>query len=823
MVRFAIFLVSFLFLAALAAAGGALAVFYHYGRGLPDYTELANYDPPMVTRLHAGDGRLLAEYAREKRVFVPISAMPKRVIKAFLAAEDAHFYSHAGVDFTGVVRAAVTNMLHQVRGEDRRPVGASTITQQVAKNFLLTNEVSLSRKIKEAILAFRIERTFTKDRILELYLNEIYLGQGSYGVAAAALNYFNKSMDELTVAEAAFLAGLPKAPNNYSPQRHPEQARQRRDYVVRRMLDEGFISQAEADRAWATPLTVRNRSETQLVTADFFTEEVRRELVARFGEDKLYNGGLSVRTTLDPRLQAIARKSLRDGLLAYDRRHGYRGPIAQIPLDANWQVRLAQLERPAALGDWRLAVVTGVERDSAWLGFADGTEGFITFDNLSWARKELKDAHVGAPVKSVSEVVAKGDVVPVAPASAANGKAAQPGSYTLEQIPEIDGAIVALDPHTGRVLAMVGGFDHARSEFNRATQALRQPGSAFKPFVFLAALEDGFTPTRIVMDAPFVVDQGPGLPKWRPANYGHTFLGPVPMRVGLEQSRNLMTVRIAQAIGMDKVAEVAEDFGIVDKLPRMLSMSLGAGETTVLRLANAYGMLVNGGLRITPTLIDRVQDREGKTIFRHDTRKCHDCDATQWDNQRVPQIPDTRERVADPGSAYQVVSMLQGVVQRGTGRSIASLGKVLAGKTGTTNDSEDVWFMGFSPDLVCGVFVGFDTPRSLGARETGASGAVPIFKEFMAEALKDKAQTPFRIPPGIRLVRVDAKTGQLASRGSSDVILEAFKPGTEPGADHPAAPGVLDGSEPMVSEPAPGTPGAPVPVMPASTTVRGLY
>ena len=818
MLRFAIYTVSFLIVLALAAAAGAFAVFYHYGRGLPDYTELANYNPPMVTRVHAGDGRLLAEYAREKRVFVPISAMPKRVIKAFLAAEDAHFYAHSGVDFMGVMRAAVTNLTHRVKGEDRRPVGASTITQQVAKNFLLTNEVSWARKIKEAILAFRIERTFSKDRILELYLNEIYLGQGSYGVAAAALNYFNKSMDELTVAEAAYLAGLPKAPNNYAPQRHPEAARARRDYVVRRMLDEDFISQAEAERAWATPLAVRSRAETQLVTADFFAEEVRRELIARFGESQLYGGGLSVRTTLDPALQAIARKALRDGLIAYDRRHGWRGPVAKIPLDANRNVRLAQLERPAALGEWRLAVVTGIDRDSAQIAMADGSEGVIAFEDLSWARKELPDAHFGPAPKTVSDVLAKGDVVPVSPVA---GKPA-PGHYRLEQIPEIDGAIVALDPHTGRVLAMVGGFDYARSEFNRATQAYRQPGSAFKPFVFLAALEQGFTPTRIVMDAPFVIDQGPGLPKWRPANYGGTFLGAVPMRVGLEQSRNLMTVRIAQATGMDKVAKVAEDFGIVDKLPQMLSMSLGAGETTLLRLSAAYGMLVNGGLHLTPTLIDRVQDREGKTIFRHDTRPCDGCRAAGWAEQPQPQIPDTRARVADAGSAYQVVSMLQGVVQRGTGRSIASLGKVLGGKTGTTNDSEDTWFMGFSPDLVCGVFVGFDNPKTLGARETGSSVAVPVFKEFMAAALKDKPQTPFRIPPGIRLVRVDAKTGQLSSRGSSDVILEAFKPGTEPGADRPV-PGVLDGSEPLVSTPAPGLSGAPIPVQPASTTVRGLY
>jgi penicillin-binding protein 1A len=820
MLRFALFVAGFLFVAALAAAGGAFYIFYHYGRGLPDYTELADYNPPMVTRVHAGDGRLLAEYAREKRIFVPISAMPKRVIKAFLAAEDAHFYSHSGIDFAGVIRAAFTNAFHQMRGDDRRPVGASTITQQVAKNFLLTNEVSFTRKIKEAILAFRIERTFSKDRILELYLNEIYLGQGSYGVAAAAVNYFNKSMDELTVAEAAYLAGLPKAPNNYSPQRHPEAARARRDYVIHRMQEEGFISDAEADKALATPLVVRSRSETQVVTADFFAEEVRRELVARFGEDKLYGGGLSVRTTLDPALQAIARKALRDGLEAYDRRHGYRGPLGKIPLDANWRVRLGQLEHPAALGNWHVAVVTKVSREAAEIALADGSEGSIAFEDLVWARKELPEARVGAAPKSPADVLSAGDVIAVAPKG---GKAA-PGAYKLEQIPEVDGALVALDPHTGRVLAMVGGFDYARSEFNRATQAWRQPGSAFKPFVFLTALENGFTPTRIVMDGPFVADQGPGLPKWRPQNYHGNMLGPVPMRIGLEQSRNLMTVRIAQATGMDKIAKVAHDFGIIDDLPQVLSMSLGAGETTVLRLSAAYGMLVNGGLKITPTLIDRVQDREGRTIFRHDNRPCKGCRATAWDDQPVPEIPDTRERVADAGSAYQVVSMLQGVVQRGTGKSISSLNMVLAGKTGTTNDSEDTWFMGFSPDLVCGVFVGFDNPRTLGARETGSSVAVPIFKEFMGEALKGKPQTPFRIPPGIRLVRVDAKTGQLANRYSSEIILEAFKPGTEPGADRPANPDVLDGSAPMASAPpAPGMPGAPVPVTPASATVRGLY
>ncbi len=811
MVRVAVWLVLGLVVCTVTVVGGVFALFYEYGRGLPDYKQLADYSPPMVTRVYAGDGRLLAEYAREKRVFVPVSAIPKRVIKAFIAAEDRNFYSHPGIDFMGTARAAFTNLTRL--GSDRRPVGGSTITQQVAKNFLLTNEVSITRKIKEAILAFRIERTFSKNRILELYLNEIYLGQGSYGVAAAALNYFNKALDDLTIAEAAFLAGLPKAPNNYSPQRHPEAARARRDYVIHRMVEDGYITGAEAQRALLTPLEVRARDDTELVTADFFSEDVRRELVARYGKSKLYAGGLSVRTTLDPRLQRYARKALRDGLIDYDRRHGWRGPLAHMRLDANWKVRLNEMERPAALGEWRIALVTGVDREAAWIRLSDGTEGFITMDNLEWARKTLPDQRFGVKPRTPSDVLDKGDVIAVAPAPPGkDGKAAAPGSYALEQIPAVDGAIVALDPHTGRVLAMVGGFDYARSQFNRATQAYRQPGSAFKPLVYLTALEDGFTPNRIVLDAPFVIDQGPGLPKWRPSNYENKFFGPSPMRVGLEESRNLMTVRIAQAVGMDRIAATAHEFGVIDDLPRVLSMALGAGETTLLRLTTAYGMFVNGGKKITPTMIDRIQDREGKTIFRHDKRPCAQCTNVAWHGQDPPMVPDTREQVADPQSSYQLVSMLQGVVQRGTGRRVASIGKPLAGKTGTTNDSEDTWFIGFTPDLVAGVFVGFDTPRTLGRHETGSSVSSPIFKEFMEHALDGKPGIPFRIPPGIRLVRVNEKNGELARAGDRDVILEAFKPGTEPGSESSPAQ-VLDGSGGSAPGPA---------VMPVGD-VRGLY
>ena len=797
--------------AAIVAAAGAFGVLYHYGRGLPDYKQLATYEPPMVTRVHAADGRLLAEYSREKRVFVPIRAMPTRVIKAFLSAEDQNFYDHPGIDLFSLVRAAVTNVTRVA--SDRRPVGGSTITQQVAKNFLLTNELSIARKAKEAILAFRIERTLSKDRILELYMNEIYLGQGSYGVAAAALNYFNKALDDLTVAEAAYLAGLPKAPNNYHPVRHAEAAKARRDYVVRRMVEDGYLAAAEAAQAVAAPLVTRTRAETELVTAAYFAEEIRRELIARYGEERVYGGGLSVRTTLDPRLQQIAQAALRAGLIEYDRRHGWRGPISRVKLDGAWRNRLAMVERPAGLGPWRLAVVTDIEPDGAPIRLADGSDGRIARADLAWARPALKDQRVGPAPQNASEVLAPGDVIAVSPGPG--------GGYVLQQVPEVEGAVVALDPHTGRVLAMVGGFDQSRSEFNRATQAWRQPGSAFKPFVYLAALQDGFTPSRIILDAPIVVDQGPGLPKWRPANYNNRFAGAAPMRVGIEQSKNLMTVRLAQAVGIERVGETAERFGVVDRMPRMLSMSLGAGETTALRLTTAYAMLVNGGKRIRPTLIDRIQDRDGKTVFRHDARPCPECAAVAWEAQDAPEVPDTRERIADPASAYQIVSMLQGVVQRGTGRRLAAIGKPLAGKTGTTNDSEDTWFVGFTPDLVAGVFIGFDNPRTLGGRETGASAALPVFGDFMVGALKDKPAIPFRIPPGIRLVRVNSHTGQPARPGESDVILEAFKPGTEPSAT--SVQQVLDGAAPDSVAPSPADRAQPPsPLLPVGT-VQGLY
>ncbi|MFO0998093.1 MAG: penicillin-binding protein 1A [Alphaproteobacteria bacterium] len=768
-------------------ASGALYALWHFGRDLPDYRQLATYEPPTMTRVHAGDGRLLAEFATEKRVFVPIDAIPKHVIAAFLASEDAEFYTHPGVNILSVFRAALQNVEHYA--SDKRPVGASTITQQVAKNFLLSNELSLSRKVKEAILAFRLDRTYSKDRILELYLNEIYLGYGSYGVAAAALNYFNKSLAELSVGEAAYLAALPKAPNNYHPVRHAAAALARRNWVIDRMREEHFISSAQASAAEAEPLTIRTRDEEEVARADYFAEEVRRDLVQRFGEEALYRGGLSVKTSLDPRLQVIADNALRAGLRGYDRRHGWRGPIAHIDAGEGWQARLAGVSAPPGLAPWRLAVVLGVEADKAAIGLTDGSRGHIPLQEMTWARAHRPEQEVGPGIKAPSDVLKAGDVVAVERVKG------EESAYALRQIPSVQGAVVAMDPHTGRVLAMSGGYSQEMSVFNRATQAKRQPGSSFKPFVYLAGLDSGFTPATRILDAPIVIDQGPGLGKWKPENYTGKFYGPAPMRVGIEQSRNLMTVRLAENIGMDKVAAYAKQFGIVDDMPEVLSMALGAGETTLLRLTTAYAMLVNGGKRITPSLIDRVQDRQGRTIFRQDTRDCTDCRPGEWRGNATPELPDLREQIADPISVYQIVSMLEGVIARGTGQRIRELNRTLAGKTGTTNDSADTWFVGFSPDLVFGVFVGFDQPMTLGGHETGASVAVPIFKDFMAAALVGKPDIPFRIPPGVRLVHINLATGLPAKPGDKNVILEAFRPGTVPTeAGH-----VLDGGDEAAS------------------------
>ncbi|MEK0081937.1 penicillin-binding protein 1A [Benzoatithermus flavus] len=748
---------------AVLAGIGLFVLVERYGGELPDYRQLATYEPPTTTRIHAGDGRLLAEYAREKRVYVPAEAIPDRVKQAFIAAEDQNFYRHPGIDIVGISRALLSNV--QRLGTDRRPEGASTITQQVAKNFLLSNELSYKRKLKEAILALRMERAFTKDHILELYLNEIFLGNRSYGVAAAALNYFNKSLDELSIAEAALLGGLPKAPSSYDPRRNPEAALARRNYVIGRMADDGYITAAEAEAARNEPIVLREQSPTEFAEADFFIEEVRRQLVARLGEDGFYAGGLSVRVTVSPKLQEIADRALRHGLSAYDRRRGWRGPWGRIDLaaaGAAWPAKLASMDPGFELGTWKRGVVLEAQKDRVEVGLEGGEKIRLSASDVAWTKRNLDP----------------GDLVLLEPMSEGGER-----RWVLRQRPEVDGAVVAIDPHTGRVLAMSGGFSYRQSKFNRATQAKRQPGSAFKPFVYLAALEEGMTPATVMLDAPIVVDQGPGLPKWRPENYTDDFLGPITLRVALEKSRNTISVRIAQTIGMAKIIDLANRVGIGEGLGPYLAASLGANEVTPLQLTAAYASIVNGGKKIEPVLVERIQDRHGRTIMRGDPRSCDGCNGIAWDGSPPPALPDPREQVLDPRHAYQMVSMLEGVVERGTAKAALSIGKPVAGKTGTSNDSRDTWFVGFSPDLVVGVFVGYDQPQSLGKHETGASVALPIWIEVMDAALKDQPATPFRTPPGLTLVRVDATTGRLPGPDSRAVITEAFLPGTEPGRD----------------------------------------
>ena len=791
-------LVSLLFLGIVAATAAVLWVFWTYGKDLPDYHQLAKYEPPVATRIHAGNGALIAEHATEKRVFMPVEAMPPRLIQAFLSAEDKAFYSHFGVDPRALFRAVVTNAMNY--GTGRRPIGASTITQQVTKNFLLTNEVSIDRKIKEAILSFRMERAFTKDQILALYLNEIYLGMGSYGVAAAALNYFDKSLDQLTLEEMAYLAALPKAPANYHPIRKTRAATIRRDWVLGEMQQNGFITGDEARRARAMPLQIARQSGFDSAEAPYFAEEVRREVVSRFGEDMLYAGGLSVRTTLDPELQHAARMALQRGLEALDRRQGWRGALASHTGDGDLDDILARHEA-TMLEDHHAAYVTEVTKDQAQI-YVNGGRGRIPFQLAFWAYPPRgEDGVRPQPLNDLRDALAIGDIIMVQPPEGTpdlirDGFEPQPGDYALSQRPSVEGAIVALDPHTGRLLAMSGGYNYLDSEFNRAVQALRQPGSAFKPFVYLAALDQGYNPTTRILDAPLVVDQGPGKPKWKPANYTRRFYGPSIMRVGIEKSRNLMTARLAMNLGMDEIGDYARRFGLNENLPPLLSMSLGAGETTLLRLTAAYGMLVNGGKKITPSLIDRVQDRNGKTIYRHDGRSCDACQSGAGMGEEIPDLGDTREQLTSPASAFQMVSMLEGVIKRGTGRRISKLNLTLAGKTGTTNDNTNGWFIGFTPDLAVGVFVGYDTPRQLGKRETGSTVAVPIFGDFIAAAQAGRPVIPFRRPGGVTIIPVNAETGERVMPGDEKAIYEVFKPGQRPGGTLIDVPGSTAKSAP---------------------------
>ncbi|MGZ2502081.1 penicillin-binding protein 1A [Rhizobium beringeri] len=766
----------------LVAAAGIAIYLANVAKDLPDYAVLNSYAPPVTTRVHAGNGALMAEYAKEKRLFLPIQAIPDRVKAAFLSAEDKNFYNHPGVDLTGLGRAILVNL--QNFGSGRRPVGASTITQQVAKNFLLSSDQTIDRKIKEAILSFRIEQAYSKDKILELYLNEIFFGLNSYGIAGAALTYFNKSVTELTVAEAAYLASLPKGPANYHPFRHPEAALERRNWVIDRMVENGYVSQPDGEEAKKQPLGVTARTTgPSLFASDYFAEAVRRQLIDQYGEKVLYEGGLSVRTSLDPQMQLAARKALQDGLVTYDERRGFHGPIKQIDASGDWGKALADIPTLSDVPEWRLAVVLAVSDSTVDIGLqpakdgsgkvaADRQRGTIDAKNMQWAFRSADGAR--KTTKSPVGAVSPGDVVYVAKL----GDDAST-SYRLQQPPKVQGGLVAMDPKTGRVLAMVGGFSYAQSEFNRATQAMRQPGSSFKPFVYAAAMDNGYTPASVIMDAPIEIVSGGQV--WRPENYGGESGGPSTLRSGIEHSRNLMTVRLANDLGMNIVAEYAERFGIYDHMLPVLSMSLGAGDTTVLRMVSAYSVIANGGKQIKPTLIDRIQDRYGKTIFKHEERLCEGCNAGDWQNQEEPNVVDNRETVLDPMTAYQITSMMQGVIQRGTAAGKIDLGgRDVAGKTGTTNDEKDAWFVGFTPDLVAGLYMGFDTPAPLGRGGTGGVLSAPIFNEFMQAAVKDTPESKFVIPSGMNLISIDRKTGMAAGDGDPNTIVEAFKPGTGP-------------------------------------------
>ncbi|MDP1701619.1 MAG: penicillin-binding protein 1A [Aestuariivirga sp.] len=768
----------------LGLSGALVYVIWDVAKGLPDYKQLASYEPPVMTRIHAADGSLLAEYADERRLFVPVNSVPKRLIQAYISAEDKTFFTHGGLDWRGIAAAGIRYVQVKLTGKGQI-VGASTITQQVAKNFLLSNEQTIERKLREAIIVQRIEAAFTKDQIIELYLNEIFLGLNSYGIAAASLNYFGKSLNELSLDEMAYLAALPKGPNNYHPFRHKDRAIERRNWVLLQMLENDYITQAEFDEATKKPLVVSPRPfGAQLFAAESFAEEVRRELSQMYGKDKLGKGGLSVRTTLDPKLQIYARQALARGLIAFDRRRGFRGPVKKVEVQGDWGLLLDKPRAPADVAPWRLAVVTEVNEQQAAIGLQpklllDGKPeaaretGVVPMALMGWARAYVDGKKLGPKIEKATDVLAVGDVIYVAPSSDA-------GQWHLVQMPDVEGALIAMDPHTGRVLSLVGGFSYGKSQFNRAVQAMRQPGSSFKPVAYAAALDNGYTPSSVVLDAPVEYSM-PNGEVWKPKNYQDKFFGPSTLRRGIEQSRNVMTVRLADDLGMTKIVDLAQRLGLYDKMPLQLSMALGAGETTLMKMTTAYSIFANGGKKVQATLIDRVQDRYGRTIFRFDKRDCSFCQQEAYsENSAEPELMDVREQVMSPYTAYQITSMMEGVVQRGTGKKLQIVGKPVAGKTGTSNEEKDAWFIGYAPDLAVGVYVGYDNPKPMGKGRTGGELAAPIVADFMRLALREQPATPFRVPRAVELIPIDANTGQRAIFGDDGVILEAFKPGEEP-------------------------------------------
>ncbi len=779
-----LFILGFLFF--VTAVVGMGYIFNKYNKDLPEHEQLKAYYPSIATRIYARDGSLMEEYYKEKRIFVPIEIIPKRIIHAFISAEDSNFYDHAGIDVVAIVRALIDNVI-SVSKSGQISGGASTITQQVVKNFLLSSERSLERKVKEAILAIRMSKYFSKEEVLELYLNQIYLGSGSYGVVAAAQTYFNKSIAELTIEEAALLAALPKAPSKLDPYKNKKIARQRRDWVIDRMFIEKYIDKKESELARATEI-ILNKANIKKTKAHAFSDLLKKELTGMYGSDNLFEDGIVVRTTLDPKLQKIAAYSITRGFEEYDKRHGYRGALGKIKLDDNWKESLSKFEiveydsKKSKLQklypyNWQKTVILDVKKEEIEIGFEDEEQenSKIFLKDILWAKKYINVNEVGDDLERMSSIFKKGDVILVE-------KHIEDQKFTLQQIPKINGGLIVMDPHNGNILAMMGGYIDALNQFNRVFQAKRQPGSILKTFGYLTALENGFNPASIIMDEEIILDQGLDIPPYRPKNYSGKFYGPVTLRKGLEKSINVTTVRLASEIGIDKVAKTIAKFGINNNPKPIYSLVLGSTETNLIKLASAYSSIASGGKKVTPNLIDKIQDRYGKTIYRRDSRICEECQINKeinLDNQiPFPILKDDRENITSPEVAYQMISILRGAVERGTAVRARWLKKNLAGKTGTTNSSFDSWFVGFSPDLVVGVYAGFDNPTTLGEKETGSSIALPIFVKFMYRALKNEPAKPFPIPENIKFIKIDKNTGSYPGplTEKKDIIFEAFKP-----------------------------------------------
>jgi penicillin-binding protein 1A len=729
-----------------------LVILWAFSNNLPDYKFLKNYKPPVSSKVYSGEGQLVSDFSSEKRIFVPYKAIPEKVVNAFLSAEDKNFFSHPGVDAKGVLRAIINNISNVIAS--RRLEGASTITQQVAKNFLLTNEVSFNRKLKEAILAFRIERALSKERILELYLNQIYLGEGAYGVASASLEYFDKSISELNYNEAALLAALPKAPSRYNPYKNIELAKFRRDLVLNNLLENNYIDKDKFDEIIDNKIFLKKRKKIFLEDARYYVEDIRKDVIDKFGFEKVYKQGLNINTPINLDLQKIATKSLRDGLISYDKRKGWRGPLLNRNYLSDWTKGLEDLRLEKSI-NWDLAIITKVKKFSVDIETEKGIKGLIKYENISWTKKEFE------------EILNVGDIIYV--------ESLNENYFSLRQLPKVNGGIVVMDPFTGRVLSLSGGFSFKKSEFNRSTQASRQPGSAFKPFVYALALENGYTPSTLILDAPLVLEQGSDLKLWKPENYGKKFYGPSTLRMGLEKSRNLMTVRIAQNLGLKKIVNFSEQIGIYNNPSELLSISLGSAETTLLKLTSAYCSFVNGGKLVKPIMVDRIQDSEGNTIFNNEKRKCINCDQLSFLNKNYPTIKDNFPQIFSPETAYQITSILEGVVQNGTGKKLKDLKLDLAGKTGTTNGNIDTWFIGFTSKLAVGVYVGSDNPKPLGRHETGAKTALPIFKSFIKNAVKKKDARPFKVANNILMMVIDPLTGEKAELQTKKTIIEAYK------------------------------------------------